>query len=248
MHLSNAFDLDGLASQSVATPPSMLSCSDWYRGACAIPADAAQVSWVGSVRAERALARRWRCSWDEAACVAAARGRRSWKTCGALGWGAGSSSRLLLGLDLMSRRARPPPHAQELLSKASSAPHAHVIRAPPFAVRPRTAQSKQRHAARSRHAAPPIEPRRLLFTPKTLQPARDGRRAHLLRGAGARAARRACWLPAQWTPLGQLAHPLPPPRPPPQIHVPADLGDILKAFTKEVIRKQPADLLQFSAQ
>ena len=36
--------------------------------------------------------------------------------------------------------------------------------------------------------------------------------------------------------------------PAPQIHVPTDLGDILKAFSKEVIRKQPADLLQFSAQ
>jgi hypothetical protein len=35
---------------------------------------------------------------------------------------------------------------------------------------------------------------------------------------------------------------------PTQIHVPADLGDVLKAFTKEVIRRQPADLVQFSAE
>lgn len=32
-----------------------------------------------------------------------------------------------------------------------------------------------------------------------------------------------------------------------QIVVPADLADILKAYTKEVIRRQPADLLEFSA-
>jgi hypothetical protein len=33
-----------------------------------------------------------------------------------------------------------------------------------------------------------------------------------------------------------------------QIHIPPDLADVLKAFTKEVLRHQPADLLQFSAQ
>lgn len=32
-----------------------------------------------------------------------------------------------------------------------------------------------------------------------------------------------------------------------QIVVPPDLADVLKAFTKEVIRRQPADLLEFSA-
>jgi hypothetical protein len=32
-----------------------------------------------------------------------------------------------------------------------------------------------------------------------------------------------------------------------QIVVPVDLADILKAYTKEVIRRQPADLLEFSA-
>lgn len=33
---------------------------------------------------------------------------------------------------------------------------------------------------------------------------------------------------------------------PEQIHVPPQLSDVLKAFTKEVVRTQPADLLQFS--
>ncbi|GAQ79308.1 hypothetical protein KFL_000280130 [Klebsormidium nitens] len=32
-----------------------------------------------------------------------------------------------------------------------------------------------------------------------------------------------------------------------QIHIPPDLADVLKAFTKEVLRHQPADLIQFSA-
>lgn len=32
-----------------------------------------------------------------------------------------------------------------------------------------------------------------------------------------------------------------------QIVVPIDLGDILKAYTKEVIRRQPQDLVDFSA-
>jgi len=32
-----------------------------------------------------------------------------------------------------------------------------------------------------------------------------------------------------------------------QIQVPSDLADILKAYTKEVIRRQPADLCEFSA-
>lgn len=32
-----------------------------------------------------------------------------------------------------------------------------------------------------------------------------------------------------------------------QIKVPPNLADVLKAFTKEVIRQQPADILEFSA-
>jgi hypothetical protein len=32
-----------------------------------------------------------------------------------------------------------------------------------------------------------------------------------------------------------------------QIIVPPDLADVLKAYTKEVIRRQPANLLEFSA-
>lgn len=32
-----------------------------------------------------------------------------------------------------------------------------------------------------------------------------------------------------------------------QIVVPVDLADILRAFTKEVIRRQPEDLVEFSA-
>ena len=32
-----------------------------------------------------------------------------------------------------------------------------------------------------------------------------------------------------------------------QIKVPPNLADVLKAYTKEVIRQQPADILQFSA-
>ena len=32
-----------------------------------------------------------------------------------------------------------------------------------------------------------------------------------------------------------------------QIVIPIDLGDILKAYTKEVIRRQPGDLVDFSA-
>lgn len=32
-----------------------------------------------------------------------------------------------------------------------------------------------------------------------------------------------------------------------QIVVPADLADVLKAYTKEVIRRQPENLIEFSA-
>lgn len=32
-----------------------------------------------------------------------------------------------------------------------------------------------------------------------------------------------------------------------QINIPADLADILKTFTKETIRRQPEDLVEFSA-
>jgi len=32
-----------------------------------------------------------------------------------------------------------------------------------------------------------------------------------------------------------------------QIKVPPNLADVLKAYTKEVIRQQPADILEFSA-